>query len=67
MDISLMGLRQFRERLDTVDEVVKVVRTRGEITVLGLWIPASGWLIETEGENDVLAIRINRKVPSPKR
>ena len=39
-DFPLIGLRQFRERLDGFTEPVRVVRTRGDITVLGTWVPA---------------------------
>ena len=38
-DMPLVGLRQFRERLDTFTGPVRVVKTRGDIIVLGIWVP----------------------------
>lgn len=48
-DLPMIGLRQFRQKLDKQTEVVRVVKTRGDITFLGIWVPADGWEVHTEG------------------
>lgn len=36
---ELVGVREFREKLSSFREPVKVVHTRGSLKVLGVWIP----------------------------
>jgi hypothetical protein len=62
-DLALIGLRHFRERLDTIDEPVQVIKTRGQVTVLGIWIPQSSE-VEQEEDADSVTFRIRRKVSS---
>lgn len=53
-DMPLVGLRQFRERIDTFRDPVKVVKTRGDITVLGVWVPeGSGYHIERYPQHEI--------------
>lgn len=62
-ELGLIGLRQFRERLETLEEPIQVVKTRGKVTVLGTWIPRSSEMEWSENE-DGMTIRIGRKVSS---
>lgn len=45
-DLPMIGLRQFRQKLDEQESPVRVVKTRGDITFLGTWIPAQGWEVQ---------------------
>ena len=40
-----VGVREFREKLQTYREPVTVIHTRGGVKVLGQWIP-EGWSAE---------------------
>jgi hypothetical protein len=47
----MVGLRDFKLRLATFKEPVKVVRTRGELVVLGTWTPTVKSDAQEFGEN----------------
>lgn len=38
-NLRMIGVREFRNNFQKLDEPVKVVRARGEIEVLGTWTP----------------------------
>lgn len=62
---ALLGLRQFRERIADHEEVIKVIKTRGDITVLGIWVPADGYELTVEEDGDGSGVvRYSRKVSS---
>jgi hypothetical protein len=64
-DMKLVGLRQFREGIDTFDDPIQVVKTRGVITTLGAWFPrAGGWDITRKDENTYVLHRARREVSS---
>jgi hypothetical protein len=37
--MEMMGLREFRDNIADIDEPVTVVKTRGGVKSLGIWIP----------------------------
>jgi len=41
-DLREVGVREFREKVSTFTEPVKVYHTRGQLKFLGTWYPA-GW------------------------
>jgi len=47
-EYQLVGLRQFREKLDTFTEPIKVIKKRGDITVLGIWVPEGSLYVVKE-------------------
>lgn len=66
MAIPLVGLRRFRESIVTLDDIVQVVKTRGDVHVLGTWIPADGWDVvqDKTHEDGTSSYRLVRKVSS---
>jgi hypothetical protein len=64
-EMELIGLRQFREKLDTLVDPVQVIKTRGKVTVLGTWIPhGDDWEVTQEVGDDFVAYHYKRKVSS---
>ena len=66
-DMPLVGLRQFREKLDTFKEPIRVIKTRGDVIVLGVWLPAGEWDVAEDVDSEgYAAYRLVRKVSSKK-
>lgn len=38
--VKMINMREFRNTFQKIDEPVRVVRTRGEVEVIGTWTPA---------------------------
>ena len=38
-ELKMMGLREFRDGIAGIREPVRVVKTRGGVTELGVWLP----------------------------
>jgi len=64
-DIELIGLRRFRETLERLTEPVQVIKTRGDVTVLGVWLPQdSDWEVTKDVDGGYVTYRYRRKVSS---
>lgn len=37
--LKMMGVRQFRDQFPKLTEPVRVIRSTGDVTVLGVWTP----------------------------
>jgi len=38
--VKTIGLREFRDNIDSIDEPVRVFKTRNGVVELGTWVPA---------------------------